>query len=154
MKEALEKAQKELKRADHLMFVSLKYTRTVDVIKSIIERLISAMDFGMEALLLYAKEKGNLKEVPKLPSQKVEAINHLHKDNEELKSFMPFYSMLRKIDKASFERAKEYRRHVTMTAMVDDEKIEITIDIINDYFSKTKEFINLAEKVVFEIKDE
>ena len=30
----------ELKRVDHLVYVSLKYTRTVDVIRSIIDRLI------------------------------------------------------------------------------------------------------------------
>ncbi len=29
MKEAIEKAQEELKRADHLFYVSLKYTKTV-----------------------------------------------------------------------------------------------------------------------------
>ncbi len=49
--EFLETAQDELKRADHLMFVSLKYTRTVDVIKSIITRLKAAIDAGFEVLL-------------------------------------------------------------------------------------------------------
>ena len=39
----LDKAKSELKRADHLIFVSLKYTRTVDVIRSIIERLINRL---------------------------------------------------------------------------------------------------------------
>ncbi len=154
MNESLDKANKELKRADHLMFVSLKYTRTVDVIKSVVERLITAMDSGMDSLILYAKEKGKLNEVPRLPSQKVESVIKLYSEDENIRNFMEFYSLLRKIDKAQFERSQEYRRHVTMTATVDNKQIEVTIDIINDYFKKTKEFINLVQKIVLEIKDE
>ena len=46
--ENIENAVSQLKRADHLLYVTLKYTRTVDVIKSIIKRLISAFDFAVE----------------------------------------------------------------------------------------------------------
>ena len=42
-KESIDKAKEELKRVDHLFFVSLKYTKTVDVIKSLIDRLINAL---------------------------------------------------------------------------------------------------------------
>ena len=47
MDDALYDAEKELKRVDHLIYVSLKYTRTVDVFKNIIKRLISTIDFIM-----------------------------------------------------------------------------------------------------------
>lgn len=42
MKEAITNAVEELKRVDHLIYVSLKYTRTVDVIRSVINRLIES----------------------------------------------------------------------------------------------------------------
>ncbi len=35
MTDYLDNAKNEMKRVDHLLFVSLKYTRTVDVIKSV-----------------------------------------------------------------------------------------------------------------------
>ena len=55
--------------------------------------------------------------------------------------FCDFYLLLRRIHKAKFEKAQEYRRHVTMTAELDGgQKIDITIDIISEYFEKTKEF--------------
>lgn len=57
MKESLDKAVEELKRIDHLVFVSLKYTRTADVLKSIIQRMINTFSFGFKALLIYAKEQ-------------------------------------------------------------------------------------------------
>ena len=55
MKESFELAVQELKRVDHLFWVSLKYTRTVDVIKNVIDRLISCVGFGLEAILKWAK---------------------------------------------------------------------------------------------------
>ena len=42
MIETLENAKEELKRVDHLIFVSLKYTRTVDVLLNVINRIISS----------------------------------------------------------------------------------------------------------------
>ena len=44
-------ANNELKRADHMLYISLKYTRTCDVMQNIIKRLIAAFDFGIEAML-------------------------------------------------------------------------------------------------------
>ena len=40
MTENLENAKEELKRIDHLIYVTLKYTRTVDVLLSVVERMI------------------------------------------------------------------------------------------------------------------
>ncbi len=149
-REALERALQEVKRADHLTYVSLKYTRTVDVLKSIIERLIATIDAGFDALLHTAKAEGKIPAVPTLPRLKVEALKKIYAEHEQLKSYIDFYLLLRKLDKARFERAQEYRRHVTMKAAVDEQHIEITIDIINDYFHKTKEFLSLIEQLIEE----
>ena len=144
MLEALENAKEELKRADHLMYVSLKYTRTVDVLKSIMERLINTFDCGIEALLLAKK----VKEIPKVPKLKVESVKKQYAEEPAMTTFMDFYLLLRSVDRATFERALEYRRHVTMTAHLDDKEIEIDIDIIEDYFHKVKEFVNLVERLI------
>lgn len=144
MLEALENAKEELKRADHLMFVSLKYTRTVDVLRSILERLINAFDCGIEALLKGKK----VKEIPKIPKLKAETLKKCYADQPQLATFMDLYLLLRSVDRASFERTLEYRRHVTMTAHLDDKEIEIDIDIIENYFHKVKDFVGLVESIV------
>jgi hypothetical protein len=145
-REALERAQQELKRADHLIYVSLKYTRTVDVLKSIIERLIATLDAGLDVLLHSAKASNKIPAVPSLPRLKIEAVKKLHEDTQ-LAQYLQFYLLLRKLDKAKFSRSQEYRRHVTMKATLDEQDVEITIDIINDYFHKTKEFLSLVEQL-------
>ncbi|MBI2565146.1 hypothetical protein HYV79_04135 [Candidatus Woesearchaeota archaeon] len=143
--EALDRAKKELGRADHLLFVSLKYTRTVDVIKSIIERLINAISCVNEALLIKIKQEGKIKSIPELPRLRVDSINEAFASDEVIPKFEEFYLILRKLDKSEYERALEFRRHVTMTAYVDGKKVEVTIDIVQDYFQKTKEFIKYVE---------
>ena len=57
MKDYLDQIKSELKRADHLFYVSLKYTRTVDVIRSMIQRLLNAFDISFEALLEKTKKR-------------------------------------------------------------------------------------------------
>lgn len=140
--ETLEQAHQEIKRADHLLYVSLKYTRTVDVLRSIVERLINACDAGMSVLLEKAAKEKKIEKIPTIPKHRVDQLLITY---PELKDYCELYTVFRKIAKANYDRSQEYRRHVTMTAHVDETPIEVTIDIISDYFEKTKEFISLVE---------
>ena len=149
MNESLQSAMQELKRADHSIAVSLKYTRTVDVIKSIIERLINTIAFDLDALLNHAKEQKKIADIPAIPRLKVEQIKKVYSNDKMIVDFCDFYLLLRKIDKAKFGRAQEYRRHVTMTAHLEGgESVEVTIDIISDYFERTKEFLNYTSRLI------
>ena len=49
--------EEELKRADHLIYVSLKYTRTCDIMKNAIKRLISAFELAMQDYLEAMRKK-------------------------------------------------------------------------------------------------
>jgi len=145
MSEFLEEAVNELKRADHMIFVSLKYTRTVDVIKNILERLISCYDFTFDYFLEYLKEEKKIEEISKARAKKVEQLREFFKDNAELNEYLDFYILLRKINKASFTRRQEFRRHVTMSAILDDGRlVELNIDVIHDYYLKTKSFVDFS----------
>ena len=148
MLESLDNAKEELKRADHLFYVSLKYTRTVDVIKSVIERLINACAFGIESLLLYLKEQGKIPHVPELLRERVELVKKEFAADPFIQENIGFFLLLRKIDKAPFTRKQEFRRHVTMTVEVDEKKIEIKIDDVKEYFEKIKNFIAHIEKLI------
>ena len=128
MKEALDNAVQELKRVDHLFYVSLKYTRTVDMIRHTIERLISAIDYGIESLLKHAKENKLITNIPNNLGLKCESLKKIYPDNEELINYITFYLRLRKIIRANYSKREEYRRHVTMISTVDGEVIEVSID--------------------------
>jgi len=155
MKESFDLAIQELKRVDHLFWVSLKYTRTVDVIKHVIDRLISCIGYGLEAILKYAKDKKLVTHVPDNAGLRCDLLKKTFPDNAELVDYINFYLMLRKLSKAEYAKREEFRRHVTMIATIDKgEIVEVSIDVLKEYYEKTKNFIRLVKKIINEEKDE
>lgn len=155
MKESFDLAVQELKRVEHLFWVSLKYTRTVDVIKNVIERLINCIGYGLEALLKYAKEKKLITSIPTNAGLRCDLIKKTFQDNLELIDYVNFYLILRKLSKAEYTKREEFRRHVTMIATIDKgEVIEVNIDILKEYYEKTRSFIAFVRKTINEEKEE
>lgn len=155
MKESFDEAIEELKRVDHLFWVSLKYTRTVDVIKSIIERLINCIGFGLESLLKYSKEKKMIITIPTNAGLRCDLLKKTHLDNAELIDYINFYLMLRKISKSEYAKKEEFRRHVTMIATIDKgEIINVDIDTLKGYYEKTRSFIAFVKRTINEEKEQ
>ncbi len=146
MNDFLYDAREELKRADHLIFVSLKYTRTVDVLKHVIERLINCIDFLFVALLEDQKENGVIEEVPKAPIPKAKLIKECFSADEELVKWADFYMHLRRVSKSDFTRSTEFRRHVHMTVVIEDEVVRVDIDIVTSWYKDLKEFFEYVAK--------
>ena len=155
MKESFDEAIEELKRVDHLYWVSLKYTRTVDVIKNVIERLINCIGFGLESLLKYAKEKKLITTIPTNAGLRCDLLKKTFPDNAELIDYINFYLMLRKLSKSEYTKKEEFRRHVTMIATIDKgEIINVDIDVLKEYYEKTRGFIGLVKRIINEEKEE
>ena len=155
MKEYLHNAREELKRVDHLIYVSLKYTRTVDVIRSIIDRMTAAIDCIIEGLIEKAKKEGKTESIPTQQGLRVNLVKDMYKDDEKIHAILEFYISLKKMMRAPYTRDQEFRRHVKMTSKVDDKEEITNIDIIHEYFEKIKEFVNyIEEKHVLEGKEE
>jgi hypothetical protein len=154
MKEAFEDAVQELKRVDHLFWVSLKYTRTVDMIKHVIERIISCMTMGMESVLRYAKEKKMISEIPENIGLKIELVKKTFPDNREMMDYINFYQLMRKLSKADYKKKEEFRRHVTMIAAVDGNIVNVDIDTLKEYYEKLKVFMRFVKRTINEEKEE
>ena len=149
MKKLLYDAKEEIKRADHLIYVSLKYTRTVDMFRHILKRIINSLDFTIDALLKYAKKKKKIKEMPTSPVMKGNIVKEIFSDHEKIIEMVNFYLFLRKVIRAKYTKAREYRRHVTMAVVIEEGPVEINIDIIHEYFDKIKEYIAYTEELIF-----
>jgi len=153
MEEAFERAVDEIKRVDHLFYVSLKYTRTVDVLISVMQRMINSIDHCMDSLLIYAKEKGQLEEeIPSNPGLKCDMLKKTFVDNPAIVDYANFYTKLRKLVRAEHTKREEFRRHVTMIAVINNgEIVEVDIDLIKEYYEKTKEFLTLVKNKIQEV---
>ena len=149
MEENLENAIQELKRVDHLFWVSLKYTRTVDVIRNTVQRLVNVFDFGLDAVLKQAKENKLIGEVPKNPGLKCDLLKETFSENKKLLSYVELYLKFRKIlHYPEYTKREEYRRHVTMTVRVNGEEIDVDIDLLKEYYETSKEFIHFVQKMI------
>ncbi len=125
-----ENAEEELKRADHLIYVTLKYTKTVDVIRNIILRLINAIDYSVMEVLVYLRVK-NISNVPRM------RVEQLLEKLPQIKEYADFYFLLRRLYNSKFDKKEEYRKNVTLLTQEGD----VNIETLKEYFTKTKRFV-------------
>ena len=144
----IQEAREEMKRADHLLYVSLKYTRTVDVIKSLIDKLANTIDAVIDSLLEFSLENKKIAEKPDNLGLKGELLKKTFKD-EVIHEMVDFSLFLKQVNRAEFKRAKEFRRHVTMTAVTETGIVNIDIDIIKEHYLKTKTYVDHAERIIY-----
>jgi hypothetical protein len=148
MEEALDNARQELKRVDHLFYVSLKYTRTADMIRHMIERLISTFSFGIDSLLEFAKAQKKINELPGNPIMRSQLVMSTFQ-SDDMSKYMALYLKLRKIMLAEYSKREEYRRHVTMTSVIDNgEVIEVDIDTLKEYYDTAKNFTDYVSLTI------
>ena len=152
MLEDIESAQGELQRADHMIYVTLKYTRTGDVIKNIVERLVGSMNYTITDMLEYAKSKNKLKEVPTSDIAKLELLNTVLKPlfakNKALKEQIDLYMVLKRVSKMPFTVREEYRKNVTLITT----ETEIDTSTVIAYYGMVKEFFIFSRIWMNEIK--
>jgi hypothetical protein len=153
MKESLYEAKDELKRVDHQIYVSLKYTRTVDVLMNCLGRMIDAYSCMIDALLKYAVEKKMIKEeyLPASPLERVEIARSFFKDEIMTKN-MELYLLMRKIVKTNPKKEQEFRRHVTLRTMIDGKEVTIDIDKVTEYYGVMKEYYEWIEHKISDAK--
>ena len=141
MLEDIESARGELQRAEHLIYVTLKYTRTGDVMKSIVERLIDSMNYSITDMLEFTKHKNKIKEFPASDMAKFELLKVILKKiilkDKNLKKYLDLYLLLKMVSKTPVTSVREeYRKNLTLIA--DD--IEIDMSTIVEYYNDVKEF--------------
>ena len=136
----------ELKRVEHLIFVSLKYTGTVDIIKSIISRMIDSYNFILEGMLLELKKEGKIDEIPLTPKLKADIVKQGYPEDRMIPELLNLYLLLRQLNRAEYKQIHAFRRGVAMIAKIDNREMTIDIDTITEYYKTTKDFIEHVKK--------
>jgi len=148
--QCLEDAKEELKRVDHQIYVSLKYTRTVDVLLNIINRMIDGYEFLLEALIKIGIENKKAEKVPQSPIERGNLVKELYKDDELIVDNVLLFFLLRKLFRSNPVRENEYRRNVTMRTVIEGREELVTIDIITNYYHFMLEFYKKVEELIRE----
>lgn len=116
----LKEIEEEKKRAHHLLHVSLKYTKTGDVILNLIEHWKKLIELCIEELLKKAKKSKAIKEIPTAPKARELMIREIYKD-ELITRVMDVYSFFRKLPFLEKVAEHEFRKNVALR-VIDNEK--------------------------------
>lgn len=133
---------KEKISADHLLYVSLKYTKTCDVIINLIIRWRTMIDRVIDEILKHAKKKKKISSIPENPIKKIEATRKIFKKDKVIQEVMDMYEMFRKIEELKKERTGEFRKNVTLKVFYRGEEININLDMLKIYAEVLEKFIN------------
>jgi len=139
----VETAEEELKRADHLIYVSLKYTRTCDVMKNAIKRLIAAFELSMERYLEFMRKNKSINEVPNSVKEKSLLVKKLL--GNSIRKYMTLYNLLKRIDKADYIATEEFRKNVTLTTK-EANPVNVKVENLCEYLDITKDFVSFMTK--------
>jgi len=135
----LREAYEALKRADHLYYVSLKYARTVDVMRTILERIEDALTNLLLAVLQHEVEQGRREAFPEAKPEQARAILQLAED-ARYKRIVEQRMLLRRMLRAPFDREREFRKAVTMIIHLGREDVRLTIEAMKELIDMAKAF--------------
>ncbi len=134
--------------ADHLLYVSLKYTKTCDVIRNLLLRWRRMIETSIEKILKHAKKKKKISNISENPVGKIEQIKNLFKKNKDFIKVIEFYEMLRKLEELRTERIGEFRKNVALKIYyrgeeinVDLERLKMYAELLEKFISETKQFL-------------
>ena len=145
--ELFKEAVSEFTRAEHLFYVSLKYTRTGDVIMSLLDRLIACIEQSMN-VLFKLKE---IKDIPSAPIPKANMIKQEFAEDELIVKAMDLFIRMRKLRRFERSVTGEFRRTLKVSinmpdedepAIVDIDTGQIYYDLVKEYLEHIKEMIS------------
>jgi len=132
--------------ADHLLYVSLKYTKTCDVIANLLLRWKEMIDLSIEEILKQAKKKKNISAIPTNPVGKLESIKKLFKKDKNFLDVLELYEMFKKIRELRKERIGEFRKNVTLKVFYKGQEININLEKLKEYADKIEGFVSSTKK--------
>jgi hypothetical protein len=132
--------------ADHLLYVSLKYTKTCDVIVNLLLRWAKMIETSINRLLEHAKKKKLISSIPSSPMEKIDRVREVFKKDKDFLEIINMYEMFRKIRDLRAERIGEFRKNVTLKVFYRGEEININLEQLKDYADKLERFISTVKQ--------
>jgi len=142
----MEDIMQEKISADHLLYVSLKYTKTCDVILNLLLRWRKMIETSIDAILVKAKKKKKISSVPIAPTKKIETMKKLFRRDKNFMTVLEMYEMFKKIEDLKKERIGEFRKNVTLKVFYRGEEININLEQLRIYSEELEKFISTTKQ--------
>ncbi len=142
----MDKIIKEKISADHLLYVSLKYTKTSEVIMNLILRWTIMIDYAFERMLQHAKKKKLVKNIPLSPKPKLDFIRESFKKEKIVIDTLDLYEFFRRIEQLKHESEGEFRKNVALKVYYKGDVVKINLDKLKEYSILLERFINYLKQ--------
>jgi hypothetical protein len=141
----IEEIIKEKTSADHLLYVSLKYTKTCDVILNLLARWKSLIELSFDTLIEQEIEEGRIPHKPISPKQRIEFMKLYFKKSSEIQETIPLYIFFKRVPGLNKTREGEFRKNVNVkiieprrTTIINLEKLSEYAEVIDTFISSVK----------------
>lgn len=138
----MEKIIKEKISADHLLYVSLKYTKTCDVIINLLLRWKIMIEMSMDILVERAKKQKKWKAIPDAPRAKLVQLKKIYESDPLISETLKLYELFRDIEGLEKVREAEFRKGVNLRVTYRGEVININLDKLKEYAALLEKFIS------------
>ncbi len=136
--------------ADHLLYVSLKYTKTCDVIVNLIIRWRKMIERSIGAILKHAKKRKKISSIPSNPVGQIETIKKLLKKDKNFLEVIEMYEMFKKIEELRKEKIGEFRKNVTLKVFYKGQEININLEQLKKYAEQLEKFITTTKQFLLQ----
>ena len=133
---------KEKISADHLLYVSLKYTKTCDVIINLLLRWKIMIELGMDHLVEKAKKQKKWSPVPDAPRAKLIQLKTIYANNKDVSEAFKLYELFRDIDTLEKIRENEFRKGVNLKVTYKGQVVNINLEKLKEYAAVLERFIS------------
>ncbi|MDP2946913.1 MAG: hypothetical protein Q8N88_02260 [Nanoarchaeota archaeon] len=147
---SIEEIIKEKTSADHLLYVSLKYTKTCDVILNLIARWKNLMEISFDALINLYIENGKIPHKPISPKERIEFMKNYFKKNEKIQGAVPLYIFFKRIPDLNKTREGEFRKNVNLKITEPTKTTVINLEKLSEYAKIVEAFIEETRRILAE----
>lgn len=138
----MEKIIKEKISADHLLYVSLKYTKTCDVIINLLLRWKIMIELAMEKLVEDAKKAKKWKPIPDAPRAKLVQLKKIYASDALISEVLGLYEMFKEIESLEKIRENEFRKGVNLKVTYNNGVVNVNLDKLKEYSIVLEKFIS------------
>ena len=144
----IEEIIKEKTSADHLLYVSLKYTKTCDVILNLIARWQSMIKTSFDALIDKGIEDKKIPHKPGSPKEEILFIKQYFKKYPAIQEVVPIYIFFRRIPDLEKKREGDFRKNVNLKVVQQNKTTEINLEKLHEYAEVLERFISEVKQLI------
>ncbi len=141
----MERIIKEKISADHLLYVSLKYTKTCDVIQNLLLRWANMIELALEILIEKLKKQKKWKAVPDAPLARLVQLKKIYISDVLISKILNMYEMFRDIERLDKVRENEFRKGVNLKVFYKGNEVNVNLLTLSEYAELLERFISILK---------